>query len=449
MTASQEPIVVHIDYTPRMQQQEIADLIAAHRFSVFVAHRRMGKTVALVIELIKHSLSCKLKNPRCTYVGPYLKQAKKVAWNYLKQYTYGIPGIKINESELSIRMPNGAVVEICGADNPDTFRGLYHDLVVLDEPADMKPDVWTEAVRPTLSDRNGKACFIGTPKGLGPFFQIYQRGFKLPDWCSKMYRASETGVLPQEELDSALREIGEIKYAQEYECDFGASQEDVFIPLKMAIPATKRMVAPEVYDHMPIVMGVDPARFGDDAAVVVVRQGPKIHAIHRHHQMNLVDFSHRVAKYYNECVHKYGKKPSMVFVDAVGIGAGVADILRNMNYPVFDVQAGEKAIDFKKYKNRRAEMWGLMKEWLPYADLPDDQRTLAQITSVCYKFAENDRIVLEKKSELKKRGFDSPDDADAISMTFSVRVRPDHELRGSSHVEYMHGRKYNDLGCLV
>ena len=158
--------LITVPYKPRDVQREIHDLIEKHRFSVIVAHRRLGKTVCMINHLIKAAVMDKSGTGRYGYVAPFRSQAKSIAWDYLKYFTGVIPLTVFNESELTIDFYNGARIRIFGADNPDAMRGLYFDGVVLDEVADMKPGVWGEIIRPALSDRNGWACFIGTPKGI-------------------------------------------------------------------------------------------------------------------------------------------------------------------------------------------------------------------------------------------------------------------------------------------
>ena len=129
---------VVIPYTPRYPQTEIHGLLEAHRFSVLVAHRRMGKTVLAVNHLIKRAITDQKERGFYAYIAPFRIQAKAIAWAYLKHYTAPIPMLKVNEGELSIMLPNGAVIRIFGADNPDALRGLYFDGVVMDEVAQMK-----------------------------------------------------------------------------------------------------------------------------------------------------------------------------------------------------------------------------------------------------------------------------------------------------------------------
>lgn len=193
------------------------------RWFIGVAHRRAGKTVADINELIIGATRCKLPNPRFAYVAPQLNQAKDIAWTYLKEYTAFIPGMKINESELWVELPGGARIRIYGADNPDRLRGIYLDGVVLDEFGDMDPTIWTQVIRPALSDRKGWACFIGTPKGKNTFHKLWVEAEDNPDWTRLMLKASETGLLDQKELADARKMMSDDEYAQEYECSFEAA----------------------------------------------------------------------------------------------------------------------------------------------------------------------------------------------------------------------------------
>jgi len=200
------------------------------RWAVMVAHRRAGKTVACLNDLVKRALECQRPSPRLAYIAPFYAQAKDVAWSYLKQYTEPLAefGREVNESELRVTLPNGATIRLYGGDNPDALRGIYLDGVVLDEPADMKPRLWSEVVRPALSDRQGWAVFIGTPKGDNDFKAVWDRAEGDKDWFRFMLKASESGLLPQAELDDARRAMGEDRYMQEYECSFSAAIAGAF-----------------------------------------------------------------------------------------------------------------------------------------------------------------------------------------------------------------------------
>lgn len=193
------------------------------RWAALVCHRRAGKTVAAVNDLIGRALHTKLSDARYSYIAPFYSQAKAVAWDYLLRYSAPFR-IKANIAELQVELFNGARVRLFGGDNPDALRGLYHDGVVMDEPAQMKPRLWPEIIRPALSDRRGWAVFIGTPNGKNEFWEITEEAKDNPaEWFFMDLRSSRSGILPQRELDDARRMMDEDEYNQEYECSFDAA----------------------------------------------------------------------------------------------------------------------------------------------------------------------------------------------------------------------------------
>lgn len=191
-----------------------------------MAHRRFGKTVGCITELIKAALTTTRIRPppRFAYIAPTYAQAKDVAWGYLKHFSSVIPDTAISESELRVEYPNGARIRLYGADNYDRLRGLYHDGVTIDEPAMMNPRAWPEVIRPTLSDYGGWATFIGTPAGKDWFYKIdlNEDGTPLPDFFRLTLKASETGIIPPDELASLRSGLTEDQFAREFECSFDA-----------------------------------------------------------------------------------------------------------------------------------------------------------------------------------------------------------------------------------
>lgn len=212
---------VEIPYAPRKAM--VPYHARTQRWACIVAHRRFGKTVGVVNDLIRSSLTSSKENHRAAYIAPFYSQAKAIAWDYAKFYSAPIPGIRINESELRIDYPNGARLRLFGADNYDAMRGLYLDDAALDEPADFPPNAWPMVIRPALADRQGRATFMGTPKGKNQFWEIHDHAKDDPDWFSLVLKASQTGILPQAELDEARRAMGEDRYDQEFECSFEAA----------------------------------------------------------------------------------------------------------------------------------------------------------------------------------------------------------------------------------
>ena len=213
-------IEVEIPYSPR------AVFLPFHnrteRWACIVAHRRCGKTVACINDLVKRALTEGKQDARYAYVAPYYGQAKAVAWDYLLKYSQPVSK-QVNHSELWVELVNGSRIRLFGSDNADAMRGIALDGVVIDETADHKPRVWGEILRPALSDRNGWGAFIGTPKGHDAFYETYQKALASQEWYASLLRSSETGILPQTELDDARSGMTADQYAQEFECSFEAA----------------------------------------------------------------------------------------------------------------------------------------------------------------------------------------------------------------------------------
>lgn len=216
-------VVVEIPYEPRPLQLAVHEALESARFVVAVCHRRFGKTVMAVNHLLKSALTCDRDRPRFAYIGPTYRQAKGVAWDYLKHFARAVPGAAFNESELRVDLPNGGQIRLYGADNPDALRGIYLDGAVLDETGLMQARVWSEVLRPALADRMGWALFIGTPNGKNLFWDLRTRAQQGDGWALITYKASETGIIDAAELADAKRQMTEDEYAQEFECSFDAS----------------------------------------------------------------------------------------------------------------------------------------------------------------------------------------------------------------------------------
>lgn len=216
---------VIIPYKPRELQRALHKQADAHRFGTIVCHRRFGKTVFAVNHLHKRATSCRKPRPRTAHLFPTYRQGKAVGWDYAKFYAAPIPGVSVNESELRIDFPNLGQYRIFGADNPDSLRGLYFDDVVFDEFGMQPPGIFSEVVRPALSDREGGALFLGTPNGKNQFYDAKQTALNDQSglWFFAEYKASETGIIPAAELKAARQDMTADEYEQEYECSFEAS----------------------------------------------------------------------------------------------------------------------------------------------------------------------------------------------------------------------------------
>lgn len=274
---------VVIPYTPRQAFSPYH--YRSTRYCVIVAHRRAGKTVACINELLKCALANERREPppRYAYIAPHYNQAKDVAWEYLKKYAAPVLefGGGINESELRVDLPNGARVRLYGADNPDRLRGLYFDGVILDEYADMDPRIF-EVVRPTLNDHQGWCTWIGTPKGHNQFYEVW-RGKADDDqseWLKLMLRASETGLLDAGELESSRRSLTAEQYEREYECSFEAAIRGAYYGKEMAEAEREKRICTVPYDKASDVITAWDLGIGDATAIWFCQQiGQELHLI--------------------------------------------------------------------------------------------------------------------------------------------------------------------------
>ena len=260
---------IEIPYVPRPLQAKLHNDLDNHRFAVLNCHRRFGKTILIILHLIKKALTNDKKNPRYYLIGPTFVSIKRVCWDYLKQYASCIPGTTFNETELRCDLPNGARITLLSSEDPDKIRGIYADGVCIDECSQMNPILWNEIIRPALSDRKGFCYFISTPAGMSNiFYDLYQHAQSDPNWLAYTAKASETGIIDQEELDAAKAQMGDAKYKQEFECDWianieGAVYGEIIKSLEEKKQITRIAYDPALMVHTAWDLGVD-----DSTAIV-------------------------------------------------------------------------------------------------------------------------------------------------------------------------------------
>ena len=411
---------ITLDYTAREWQRFCH--INKKRFSVYALHRRSGKTELAIMELIDKAIKTDKELAMFVYVAPFLRQAKAIAWARLKQKIEPLRRnsvIDINEGELSVRFKhNGAIIRLFGGDNPDAMRGLRLDGIVMDEVAQLKNELWTDIVQPALSDRLGWSIFIGTPSGINLFSELYYKAIDEEDWTAARFTVYDTDSLHPNEVTRLKRDMSETSFAREYLCDFAAQGDDQLIALADTEDAAKRTYQADHVKMSPVVLGIDPARFGDDRSVVFRRQGKQGFKPIVYRGIDNMDLAARVANLIEE------HNPDAVFCDA-GAGSGVIDRLRQLSYDVIEIPFGGKATKPEQYINRRTEMWWLMKQWIEEGGaIPNDTALKQELATPIYWYDNVGRKVLESKDQIKKRlqGAGSPDLADALALTFALPV---------------------------
>jgi len=315
---------ITIPYKPRPLQREFHNKLK--RWNVLITHRRFGKSICTINQLIKSVFTCKEQNPRFAYIAPTYKQAKDIIFDYLKYYSLPIPQIKINESELRVDYPNGGRIRLYGADNPDALRGIYLDGVALDEYAQIKPNLFTEIIRPSLADRKGYAIFAGTPKGKGHFYDLYIKALEDENWSVFLHKASETNYVDKDELEEAKKIMTKDEYEQEFECSWTAAIKGTFYGDEIKKAKEDNRICKVPYDSNLEVHTAWDIGWKDDTSIVFWQQlGKEIRIIDCHS-----DSGNTVADYatvLREKGYKYGRHyfPHDAFAKRMNDGKSVVD----------------------------------------------------------------------------------------------------------------------------
>lgn len=391
------------------------------RYTVLALHRRAGKTTLGIAILINSALKGKVG--LYTYIAPEKAQAKLIAWDALKRIVDPLRTLRegnkhmveIYETDLSVRFANGSKIILLGADKPDRLRGSKLCGAVLDEVAQMPRETWSEIVQPALIDSEGYALFIGTPKGINLFSELFERGKDpqyQPDWSSRRYTCDETDALTPEQIHVMQRDLAPEEFRREMLCDFDAQSSDQLISLSLANEAAQRNYKQEAISVYNTFMGVDVARFGTDASCIFIRKGKKAFHPFVFRGLPITELALKVRDLHRE----YGV--DTVYVDGTGVGGGAVDCIRAVGINCFDIDFSRKAED-QGYINKRTEMWFNMRNWLESGgEIPKIQQLIKEISTPTYERTESNRLKLETKKDIKARLGKSPDMADALALTF-------------------------------
>ena len=200
-----------------------------HRFKVIAAGRRFGKSRLAAWTLLIEALKSTEKD--VFYVAPTFQQAKDIMWGMIKELGHEVIAAA-HENTAVLTLVNGRKIYLKGSDRPDTLRGVGLAYVVLDEYADMKPNVWEQIIRPALSDVQGGAMFIGTPKGRNHFYELYKLGEsgRNEEWTAFHYTSYDNPLIPKKEIEAAKESMSSFAFRQEFMSSFEAASRDLFKP---------------------------------------------------------------------------------------------------------------------------------------------------------------------------------------------------------------------------
>ena len=420
-----ESLNVNFLFEPREWQKKVFAM--QKRYTVLAVHRRAGKTTLAIAELITAALK---KQGLYGYMAPELKQARLIAWEALKQMTSQFLGIRhgkqkvslieVHETEPYVQFWNGSRIMLFGADKPDRARGAKFAGVVIDEVAQMPREMWTEIVRPALMDSKGWALFIGTPKGINLFSELYDNAKNFDNWASAKFTCYETEALDAEEIEEYKREVSDEVFRREMLCDFTASAANQLISLFDADQAAHKSIDPKFLGNVPLILGVDVARYGADKSVLFFRKGLLAYEPIVVQDVDLVTLARLIQQ------QVIDKKPKEIFVDGTGVGGGVVDILQSWGISCNDINFGHKSMD-RQYANRRTEMWCRLAEWLRKGGIiPNIPALVEELAMPLYEVNDRNEKILESKIKMRDRCGRSPDMADALALTFSEVIQAEN-----------------------
>lgn len=335
--------------------------------------------------------------------------------------------------------------------NSEAFAGQHekYTFMIFDEASGIADVIWQVASGAMTTPGAMWLAFGNPTRPSGMFYDCWQK------------RDKDTGKLRWivRNIDSRSAKVADKKYLNELVQDYGEDSDYVrvrvlgqfprqssaqLIPTNLVEAAMVREAEKDEYEQYPLMMGVDIARYGDDQSCIVWRRGPKIIKHEFHKDNDLVTMARIIATHLEA-------NPCQCFLDEVGIGAGVLDMVNRMGYDVMGVSAGRRSTNPRVYHNLRIELWDAMKKWMETADIPNEQRIRDQLVAPEYSFnRETGRMLLERKEDLKKRGVESPDFADALSLTFIVpsvngyKEREEDEFISNLRGGQDYGSEYRD-----
>lgn len=315
--------------------------------------------------------------------------------------------------------------------NTEAFAGLHNQgrrLIVLFDEASAIPDVIWETTEGALTDANTEIiwCVFGNPtRNTGRFRECFPGQVHSKHWKSQQVDSREISFTNKQQISNWIEAYGDDSDFVRVRVKgvFPRTGEMEFISHDAVVTASTN--EPVSHPHDPLVIGVDVARYGDNESVIFFRKGRDAQSLPpiRLRGISTVELAAKVA----EATRLY--HADAVFVDGGGVGGGVVDNLRALHVHCFDINFGSKpdrltlqGDDGTRYANKRAEMWGAMREWLKGGAITADPDLKAQLVGPTYTFNLQNQILLEKKEDMRRRGLDSPDLADALALTFAYPV---------------------------
>ena len=420
------------DWQPRAYQRALYNAFGhgkRYQRGSVIWHRRAGKD-STVLNLTARDMFKRVGS--YWHLFPEQSQARKAIWNgidgagqrIIDQVFPAEVRAGKSEQEMLIRLLNGSTWQMAGSDNYNSLVGSNPVGVVFSEWALANPAAW-DYIRPILLENQGWALFITTPRGRNHAYETHLLAQTSDTWFDEILTVDETRVLTAEDIESERAGgMSEAKIAQEYYCSFEAETDEQFVPSDVVQVARK--IEAQASPEDPFIIGVDPARFGGDKSAIVIRRGldARTIAYELHAEVDTMFLAGRVAEKIETL------KPGAVFIDDGGVGGGVVDRLKQLQFtciiPVnFGWKSDRRAIGAPAARDKRSEIWATLREALKGGlALPDDDKLAFELLSPSYAYDAQNAIKLESKDDMRARGVRSPNIADALALTYAYPVQP-------------------------
>jgi hypothetical protein len=436
-------------YVPRAWAKPIHKLLASTATTaiILVCGRRVGKTYFLIASLVIGALT---RPGRYGFITPQRQTAKAVAWPILRDMLEGLPGVEFKLGDMAVHVPCQAggtsIISLHSGDDDaggSNVRGLEFVGLGIDEAAQISHEVLTGAIFPTQANiENPWMLVSGTPRGLDALHTLFLSADEIPGWHAFRIPASESGVYTPERLAEIAKTMPEQQFRREMEADFTVSDDQALIPLEDVLAAQARSVNDlelRGIEHAHArIIGVD-VGLRQDESVIARRVGPIAFEPIRITKPSTSELAYRIM------AEAKGWDADAIIVDAGAAGQGVLDFLISLGMNPLGIDFGGRATDPESYANRRAEMYDKMRLWCAKSNtvIPPGNYVAQQVSAARFQLNAQNKLQLEKKSEIRRRLGASPDYADALAMTFASHVESPR-LNYGLHQERT-GRKEDDL----
>ena len=425
----------HLGVEPWKKQREILSAIAKHNRVAVRSCNGSGKTFTAALAAIWWLMS--FDEAIVITTAPTERQVKNLLWREIRSLhlkNRELIGGKITSTRLELSSNRYAFG--FSTNTTERFQGFHNQnlLVIVDEASGVKEPIF-DAIRSCLTTENAKLLMIGNPQNLsGTFYNAFHKNrtqwetihisaFDTPAFTREIHADTPPppGILTREWVDEIESFAGEenSRYQIHVLGEFPSQADDTLIPLKWIEKAANKQLAPS--DEHETIMGLDVARFGDSKTIAIVRRGPQVIELREFPSAELMETTGRA----QELANRHNVKT--IFVDQVGIGAGVADRLKELKTAsVVGVNAGLKASDTERFANLRAEMFHGIRQRFVDRDIaiPNDPELISQLASLTYTFTSRGQLKMQSKEQIRNSGLPSPDKADALTLAFTAPEPP-------------------------